>query len=141
MKKGIILHLEDDDEWVKIIHKLLEIDYEVHSARSYKQAKAKFVEISKDDPKILLIVDISLEPGEPEAKHGFDFLQLLQELELTDHLKIIVLSGRPSIAVDQRVAFVDYYAKDVFDKAKFVEEEERFLTKVAESFTNDDNKP
>lgn len=83
-----ILHLEDDEGWIKIVQKAL-TDYDVHSAHSLREA----VEAYHDQEFDAAILDISLIPEDSRDVQGERFLNALEGLQILPGKRIIILSA------------------------------------------------
>lgn len=111
-----ILHLEDDDGWIKIVKKALP-GYEVYSAHSIPEAlKYKGVEFDA------AILDISLIPEDSQDAQGERFLNALEGLKVLPGKRIVILSAYLVGEEHQertRTYFRFYDVADAIPKQKF----------------------
>ena len=113
MKKGKILHLEDDPEWIQHIRSLLDDDYDVYPASSQEEAVRLLWDMANSGLKIdFAVIDISLVLSDAYDKQGFLFIEALEESGVLQGHSIIVLSAYSEIDGNLRAAFRDY---DVVD--------------------------
>jgi ActR/RegA family two-component response regulator len=134
MKRGRILHLEDDVEWIQHIQSLLDDHYDVYPVSTPEEASRLLLGLANKGLKIdFAIIDISLTFADPHEKSGFLLIKALEETSVLQGHRIIVLSGYSYIDDNLRVAFRDYDVVDVFDKGNFIEERDRFRQLIAET--------
>lgn len=132
MKKGKILYLEDNPEWVEHINELL-AEYDVHTADTFLDASASF---SPDEKYDLAIIDIDIKikdtfiarenryyEDEIHPKGGFMFIRQLLESK-GGYLRegnIIILSGRVQNDNNWQVLTEEFHVAGVFDKGDFLD--------------------
>lgn len=121
MKKGRILHLEDNKDWIESIQVLIGKEYDLYSVTSKEEA-AKLISELKQDGLVfdMAVVDISLVRSNIYDKKGFEFVENLEKNGLMLGHSIIILSGNLDVDENWRIAFRNYDVVDVFDKGKFV---------------------
>ena len=121
MKKGGILHLEDDPDWIFHVQKLLGNAYDVRSARNQEEAAHAVIDLGNS--LNLAIIDISMKLLNAYDKQGFQFLENLKSSTLQENLKVIVLSGFSNVDrnLDRALNFGMYDVVGVFDKGDFLE--------------------
>lgn len=134
MKKGRIVHLEDEPEWIGHVNNLLGQEYDLYAVSTQGEAARTFVELSKEKLKVdLAIIDISLVRGEGKDKQGLNFIDLLEQHGILPGKAIIILTGYPEVDDNLRKAFRDYRVRDVFDKGEFVDKRADFKELVDET--------
>jgi len=137
MKKGRILHLEDDPQWVENVQKLLGSSHDLYAAASPKEAASLFMEMANENLKFdLAIIDISLILHDAHDKKGFEFIEALEESGVMEGHKIIVLTGYPEVDQNWRKAFRDFDVVDVFDKGTLIDNKAEFIKEVSEAIKN-----
>jgi DNA-binding NtrC family response regulator len=112
-----ILHLEDDDGWIKIVKKALP-DYEVFSAHSIPEAVRAYHDKEFD----AAILDISLLPDDSQDEQGEKFLNALEGLNVLPGKRIVILSAYLVGEEHQdrtRKYFKMYNVMDAIPKQKF----------------------
>lgn len=129
-----ILHLEDDPEWVEFVHYALK-GYVVNSARNLKDA-AKLASRKTFD---LVILDISLIPGDSQDIQGERFLKALEGLSIIPSKRIVILSAYLLDSDQKRTRkyFKDYKVFDAIPKQKFDSKEFRKI--IDEAIQYDDS--
>ena len=133
--KKKILHLEDDDGWIKIVQKALP-DYDVHSAHSLQEATALY----RGQKFEVAILDISLIPEDSQDIQGEDFLNALEGLNILPGKRIIILSAYLLGEAYQdrtRKYFHFYNVMDAVPKQKFDSKEFRAIVDDAVRAPND----
>jgi CheY-like chemotaxis protein len=134
MSKGRIFHLEDKDDWIQRVNKLLGDEHDLYSASSLEEAALLFRELAEEGLKFdLAIIDISLIKDDPHDKQGLEFIEALEKSNVMLGHSIIVLSGYSHIDENLRTAFRDYDVVDVFDKGKFADEKSHFVKTIEET--------
>ena len=101
MTLGVILHVEDDDNWIEIIKKLLQDkkpNLIIQSAKSLKEARLLYGDflLTGHVPE-LVILDISLVMENKNDKSGIEFAETLISFGLTEKTSIIILSENVNI--------------------------------------------
>ena len=133
MKKGRILYLEDNPQWVEHIKNLLE-EYEVCAVDTFLDAAASF---SSEDKFDLAIIDIDIKikdtyierenryyEDETHRRGGFMFIRQLLASK-GGYLKegnIIILSGRVQTDDNWQILTEEFDVASVFDKGNFIEQ-------------------
>ena len=120
-KRGQILHLEDNPQWIREVQLALGKDYEIQAATSLREA----VPLFRDTDFDLVIVDIDLITGVGEDEEGFRLIEGLQEAGILPGNRVIVLSAFTDMEQRTRRAFRDYGVWDVIPKDKFDADELR----------------
>ncbi len=144
-KKGSILHLEDEEDWVTHVSDLLGEEYEIHSASSYMGAVEHATSLTFD----LAIVDIDIIKEETylwsenvlvekrdHEKGGFDFVQELQSRNILEGKKIIILSGHVHDGDNWSEASHVYNVAGRFDKGDFLDDKQKIKDLVDRIISN-----
>ncbi|MCA9897035.1 MAG: hypothetical protein H6654_07040 [Ardenticatenaceae bacterium] len=135
MTLGVILHVEDDDNWIEIIKKLLQDkkpNLIIQSAKSLKEARLLYGDflLTGHVPE-LVILDISLVMENKNDKSGIEFAETLISFGLTEKTSIIILSE--NVNIENLVELFRKYkttVADVFRKGEFRDEIDRFVETV-----------
>ncbi|MCP4426509.1 MAG: hypothetical protein GY803_18605 [Chloroflexi bacterium] len=123
MDKKIILHVEDDDDWIFHVKRLLTDDYDkLIQVRSQEEATQRIIELEGDIS--LALIDISLVLNDPHDKQGFNFLKLLHQYcqEKNKNVPpIIILSGFANLGldIDNLTIWQEFNIVGKFDKVNF----------------------
>lgn len=134
MDSSFVLHLEDRDEWLKIVRETLPANFEVYPAKSLEEAAETIRDFRSDGLNFdAAIIDLSLLPDDAKNKDGFVLINQLEGLNLLHEKSIIVLTGFEEEDDNLRVAFRDYDVKDVFTKLMFSEEKDQFVAAVRQA--------
>jgi CheY-like chemotaxis protein len=126
-KRGQILHLEDNPQWIREVQLALGEDYMVQAAKSLRKA----VRLFRDTEFDLVIVDIDLISGVGRDEEGFRLIEALQGAGILPGNRVIVLSAFAHLEQRTRRAFRDYGVWDVIPKDKFDPEELRLEVDTA----------
>lgn len=123
MRRGRILHLEDEPEWRDHVRRVLGREHDVYSASSLGQAVMLFQKAHDDGLEFdVAIIDLSLAPYDFSDHQGFRFIGALEEQGILPGDNIIVLTAYSNVDENMKRAFRDYKVRDVFDKIRFVEQ-------------------
>lgn len=120
-QRSRILHLEDKPDWIREVQLALGEDYEVHGAKSLRDA----VHLFRDKDYDLVIVDIDLITGVGADEEGFRLIEGLQRSGILPGNRVIVLSAFAHLEERTRRAFRDYDVWDVISKDKYNPDELR----------------
>lgn len=126
-KRGQILHLENDRQWIREVQLALGEDYEIQAATSSEEAATLFRDTEFD----LVIVDIDLISRIGKDEKGFRLIEGLKVAQILPGNRVIVLSAFAHLEERTRRAFRDYGVLDVIPKDKFDAEELRQEVDVA----------
>ncbi len=134
MKKGAILHLEDDPDWIFHIQKLLNDEYDVRPAKNQEEAARVVIDLGSS--LNLAILDISLKLQNAHDKQGFQFLRNLKFSKLQESLKVIVLSGFSNMNRNFDIVnnFGMFEIIGVFDKGDFLEKRDAIKQLINAAF-------
>ncbi|MBN1483814.1 MAG: response regulator [Chloroflexia bacterium] len=102
-----ILVVDDQPNWREVFCTLLEDDYQVTSAGSYREALQAVLE--RKTPFAVAIVDIRLEDQDPQNEEGLALLAKLREL--SSPTSVIIVTGYPTIRTT-KCALQDLQALD-----------------------------
>ena len=134
MSSKIILHVEDDDNWIQDIKRILQdIGYGfVFSAKTLESAKKKYGDylLNQQAPD-LVILDISLALEDKNDRGGFEFVESLKNWGFTDKTSIIILSN--NVNAPNMVEVLRNYKMEVanvFSKSELVDEMDNFIETV-----------
>ena len=120
-----ILHLEDDEGWIKIVKKALP-GYEVFSAHSIPEAVRAYHNQEFD----AAILDISLIPEDSQDSQGEKFLYALEGLKVLPGRRIVILSAYLVAEEHQdrtRKYFKFYDVADAIPKQNFSSKELKLI--------------
>jgi CheY-like chemotaxis protein len=110
-----VLILEDEEPWRKVLARILQGEgFLVDTATNPNEAAS----LLKENLYHLLVLDISMEIGNPEDRQGMDFLRQLYEEGKSEAFIVIIISGYGNPA-RFREAFAQYGVKDFVEKRDF----------------------
>ena len=150
MKKGNILHLEDEERWIEHVSNLLGKEYEIYSASTFMGAAEHFANLSAVGTQFdLAIIDIDIvkEGYRDERENmyieesdyqrgGFDFIQGIQSRGMMEGEQIIILSGHVQDGDNQLNASRKYNVAGTFDKGYFVDDKQEIKELVDRIVSN-----
>jgi hypothetical protein len=134
MSLSVILHVEDDSNWVDNVKRVLkdEENLILVNAKTADEAKRVYGDLllNQHIPEIV-ILDISLVLEDKSDRGGINFAEELISWGFTDKTSIIILSDNVNIE-NLLLLFRNYKFKveDVFRKGEFIDELDRFLKTV-----------
>jgi len=126
-RKGKILVVDDDSDFVEIEKKILESEsYEVLVAYNGKEC----IEMIGQERPDLILLDIAMETGFA----GLDTAQFLRQRKETGDIPIIVVTARPigTIYPDDAWYPTDDFVSKPVDKYELLQKVERALKQVSE---------
>jgi CheY-like chemotaxis protein len=126
-----VLVLEDEEPWRNIlIEALTKLGFAAQGAANPVEAK----ELLRRNFYHLLMLDISMEPGNWENDEGMQLLEELHESDRRRALRVVILSGFGNLG-RQREAFTRYGVDDFLDKHDF--SEKQFMSQIEEIWAKD----
>lgn len=111
-EKPRILLLEDEEQWIDMLSRYLEDDYEVCPARSLDEAE----DWLERKTFRLALVDIRLVAYDTKDEGGFEFIEDVRTREILRDMSLIIVSAYGTVE-RARKAFRDYQVHDFIDKA------------------------
>ncbi len=115
MNGARILIVEDDSNWIRTIRQALGGQPQRLANAS---TLAEATDLSDRHYFNVAIVDVSLQPGDPDDDQGMQFLKLLRDRGLDETVRTVVLSAYGSVRRTSQ-AFRDYKVINFLEKAPF----------------------
>jgi DNA-binding NtrC family response regulator len=131
-EKPRILLLEDEQQWVDMLSRYLEDDYEVCPAMSLDEAE----DWLERESFRLALVDIRLIAHDSEDESGFVFIEELRTREILRDMSLIIVSAYGTVE-RARKAFREYKVHDFIDKGTLDPQEFKRIVAdaIAEAYT------
>jgi DNA-binding NtrC family response regulator len=121
-RKHIILHLENEVDWINEVKRILSDEYDVRSARTLREATMMLRDTAID----AAVIDISLVRDDANDVQGEEFMDALEAAGILPGNRIIVLSAHLDDMVyhdRMRRYFRDFDTWDVMKKQTFKPDE------------------